>query len=138
MPAASTPSTTTQIFVFKRLRELLGLLVFQFIIGMALNTIGKPDSTTSHSVKVLWDSLLGIHIVVAFALLIGGSYLSIYCGRHYKKLSTPSTQAIVAVTLAFIFGSMTISGVVPSLMSYLMALSFLAALLLYVQTFRKL
>jgi hypothetical protein len=133
----SNPINAKQ-FVVKRLQAMMIMLTVQFLLGMALNTIGEPDSSTAHGVSILWHTLLALHVVVAIGLFINAALILVYSVKNFHQLTKPTLISLSGIVLAIIFGSLTVSHFHTALMSFFMAAAFLLAVSIYGRTLAKL
>jgi heme A synthase len=123
--------------LLKRIGIMMGLLSVQFILGMLLNTMGEPDSSTKHSVNDIWHVILVLHIIIGVGLFISAAYILFYSFKNYRELKIPSAIAFSGIALAIVFGSLTASHIHSELMSFLMAMAFLVAIGTYGSTLGK-
>ena len=126
-----SPAKPNSQQLMHRTRAQLGLLVFQFLLGMAVNLIGDPKDLTSNFAKFADRSILVLHIVAALGLIVGAIMLNRLAkssGAQAVKLAGGGAAAIGA---AFICGIATLSAPFGEFWSYLMAVAFIAAFILY-------
>lgn len=104
-------------------------LAAQFLIGMGINLIGLPSQTVG-TAHVATTVLLVGHIVVAIAIAIGAleAVRAAEKGGRERRLALIGA-AVVVVTIGA--GALTVA-TSSNWWSYLMAVGFLAALLIYV------
>lgn len=108
--------------------QVIGLSA-QFLFGMAISLIGQPSETTGVA-HAAGNVLLGLHVLVALALVIGavGVVRAARGGRDREwRLARWGAAAIV---LTFGAGVATLS-TKNDWLSYTMAVGFIVSLLLY-------
>lgn len=125
--AQAAPASRTDIS--REARIQLGFLSAQFLLGMALRTVGQPFETTgaAHTASIV---LLWLHVAVAIGLL-GGAVMVIRAARGGGKRPLQlALSAAALICLTFITGVITVI-TKNDWWSYTMAAGFLASLLLY-------
>jgi len=120
-----------KLYLVNKVRLMTMILSLQFVVGMILNTMGQPDSSTKHSINVLWHYILILHIIIGISLLAIAAVIVVFSVKHYKQLTVPMALAAVFIVLAIIFGSLTANHFHAELMSFFMALCFLATISVY-------
>ena len=108
--------------------QVLGLAA-QFLFGMAISLIGQPSETTGVS-HIAGNMLLGLHVLVAAALVVGaaGVVRAARSGDRQRRLARWGAAAIVLTFGAGITTLITKN----NWWSYAMAVGFIASLLVYV------
>jgi len=118
-----------------RVRAQVAMLVSIFLLGMAVALIGDRAATWA---KVLKGILLGLHVLVAIGLIVGGILAFRIALRLGGKLARTARVAGMGVGVGVIGGILTLTPPWGDLWSYLMAVGFIVALLfngfLYLQT----
>ncbi len=113
----------------KRAVAQVGMLSAQFLLGMAVNLIGLPKETSGLS-KGATTVFLSIHGIVGLALLMG----SLLAVRRARSVSPHFVRdawiGVGLVVFTLVAGLLTLFQD-NNWWSYLMAVGFLAALLLY-------
>ncbi len=108
--------------------QVIGLSA-QFLLGMAISLIGQPSQTTgvAHTAS---NVLLGLHVLVAIALIAGaaGVIRAARGGGRQRRLAHWGAAAIVLTFGAGVTTLITKS----NWWSYAMAVGFIVALLVYV------
>jgi hypothetical protein len=108
-------------------RAQLGMLVVQFLAGMALNLIGSPTSSVGKTSETL---LLILHAVIAVGLVVGAIRIAIAAAPSPRNMKI-ARAAAVAIGVALIGGVLTLVGPLSELWSYIMSIGFIAAFVLY-------
>jgi hypothetical protein len=112
----------------KDLYQILGMLSAQFLLGMGLNVIGEPEADTATLLKVLAYILIALHVVLAFGILAKAS--QIWRVAKANPTTRPdSLRGLVSVSLAIVFGVMTVTLPGAEIWSFLMAAGFLGGFL---------
>jgi len=113
--------------LYKQSRGAVGMLAAEFLLGMGVNLIG-PVSEAKGATKVVVSILLGLHVLVAVGLAVtAGRAVPAARGTANSNLAIAGAVAI-GVTIIAGFGTMSTDS--PWL-SYLMAVGFLASVLIY-------
>ncbi|HWT40787.1 MAG TPA: hypothetical protein VN081_06010 [Dongiaceae bacterium] len=117
----------------ERLRAIIGMLITIFVLGMAVNLLGAPDSGASVAHNILSGIILLLHVLTAVGIVVVSAQL-LYRTRGQKgRQRNHLAWGFGAVCFAFLAGVTTTA--IPSpwsdFASFLMALGFMAALILY-------
>jgi hypothetical protein len=132
---AGTMATTQQNRLEAPLQRQFGLLVFQFLLGMAVNLIGLPDELHAGLAKTSDQLLLALHVLLALGLLINAIIIMRLAGEAAKRGQGLSRGAGAAIGVAIVAGLLTMSAPGSNWWSYLMAVAFVAAFALYGRLF---
>ncbi len=119
-----------------RIQAQFGLLIIQFLLGMAVNLIGLPNEV-SGGVRTFDQILLGLHVLAAVGLIINAVMIARWAGGQSPSIIKLARGSAAAIGLATIFGVLTLSGHWSNLWSYGMAVSFIAAFALYGRLFSE-
>ena len=113
---------------------MLGLLVLQYVLGMATNMwVQFPDTS---QVNQLWDAARAqlpslAHIILGVLLLVGAIIFVIRAtAKHQRGWIVSSAVGLVAILVAAIGGATYVSSQSDA-WSMVMAVGFIAALLAY-------
>lgn len=136
--SAISGTNNPKFWLIKRLQMMMGLLSAQFLIGMALNTIGEPEDSTPTITALIWHWLLALHIALGIGLLISAGFILVYSARNFSQVKGPVTISLIGITFAIVFGTLTAAHFHEELASFLMAASFLIAISVYGRTLAKL
>lgn len=136
-PADTTRPETSRLHV--RSQRQLAMLTVQFLLGMAVNVIGAPSGGAAGAVKTAYYVLVGTHVLVALALVVGATLTIVRAAGHGSALGRLAWLGGVSIAIAFVAGVFTgvatmaavPNAVLSDLLSYLMAAGFLAAFILY-------
>jgi xanthine/uracil permease len=114
----------------RRARNQLIMLSAQFLLGMAVNLLGMPGEVGSNPAKAASYALTALHVLIGIGLLVGAVLTirrALGWGRPIVRLAVFGG---VSVGVAFAAGILTMA---PGgdWWSYLMAVGFMAALVLY-------
>jgi hypothetical protein len=112
-----------------RLRQTIGMLAVQFLLGMAANLIGTP-SETSGSTKVIATTFVILHIAVAIGIVVYAVIISRDTRKMAKSLYHLANYAAAAVAASFIAGIFTVI-TQSNWWSYAMAIGFIIVILQY-------
>ena len=105
-----------------------GMLAAAFLVGMGITLIGLPDEVDG-AAKISSQILIGLHILIAVGLAV--TSLRILRPAHALAGARPLTAAgAVVIWLTIVVGVITMGTNNPWL-SYLMAVGFIAAVLVY-------
>lgn len=135
MTTQSAKATDTLIKLRDRARGQILMLSAQFLLGMGVNLIGLPGDT-SGAAKTTTQILLGLHVLISLGLLVGaGISLSLArkAGEPFVRFAWIGATGIAITVTAGILTTATKS----NWWSYLMALGFMASLLLYGAVFTR-
>jgi cation transport ATPase len=124
----ASPTTSSQLQM--RIQRQFGLLVFQFLLGMAVNLLGDPKDLNAFG-KIAERAILGLHVLTAIGLVVGAIMINRLASQLGPKFIRLAGPAAMAIGLAFVFGVATVSAPLANLWSYLMAAAFIATLVLY-------
>ena len=124
--AAASPAANLR----RRSREALTALAVQYVLGMAANLIGEPDSTF---VRVVDAIIVILHILIAVGLVIV-SVRVLLAARAAGVGERLAVWGLVVMVITFLAGVLTIA-IGSDWASYAMALGFLVAAALYAGTF---
>lgn len=120
-------SPTKQLQV--RARAQLNMLAAQFLIGMAVNLIGFPSETSGFA-QVTTATLTGIHVLIAFGLVVGSiltlKLLKKYAPQHLRT----GWFGFWAIIFTFVTGMFTMA-YENNWWSYAMAVGFFASAWVY-------
>ncbi|MCU1584239.1 MAG: hypothetical protein JWM49_795 [Microbacteriaceae bacterium] len=113
-----------------RSREALFALAFQFLLGMAANLIGEPDSSVA---AVVGTIVISLHILVGIGIIV----VAVRVLRNAREAVLGQREAlwalvIMAVTFLAGVGTMIMGS---EWLSYLMSAGFLAGAALYVRIY---
>ncbi|MDR6971917.1 hypothetical protein [Leifsonia shinshuensis] len=125
--AAVSPAATN---LRRRSREALVALAVQYLLGMAANLIGKPDSAL---VGVIDTIIVILHVLVAVGLIVV-AIRALLAARAAGVGRRLTLWALVVIVLTFLAGVLTIT-LGSDWASYAMATGFLIAAALYAGTF---
>jgi heme A synthase len=131
--AAATISVDQKLS--RRARAQLVMLIAQFLLGMGVNLIGQPTETTGAAKAVTTAALAG-HVAIAAGLIVGAILTVRRAAAVGAELRTQSRigVALVAITIAAGVLTMTLRS---NWWSYLMAVGFVALLLVYGNLYRR-
>lgn len=135
MATQAGKATDTLIKLRDRARGQIFMLSAQFLLGMGVNLIGLP-SDTSGTAKTTTQILLGLHVLISLGLLVGAGIslrLARKAGEPFVRLAWIGATGIAITVTAGILTAATKS----NWWSYLMALGFMASLLLYGAVFTR-
>jgi heme A synthase len=123
----STRNTKTDVHRVG-LHQLIGLAV-QFLLGMAENLIGQP-SETKGAAQVASNTFLGLHILLAIALLVNAAMILRAARNGSRQQRRLARWGGILITLTIAAGVITtITG--SDWWSYAMATGFITSLGLY-------
>lgn len=110
-------------------RGVIIMLTVQLLLGMAVNLIGLPEEVSGGAKSVTTISLL-LHVIVGVGLIVA-AIRTLRVGKLFDDTVLRLTRiGALTVGVTFIFGALTmITG--DNWWSYLMAVGFMAAVLLY-------
>lgn len=114
----------------------VGLLAAQFLFGMAVNLLGIGDETKG-TAKVFSTIFLVIHFLIALALLVGAVLALLRARKSAPRFNGLALTGLVLVVLTFVFGVVNMI-TDNDWFSYLMAVGFIASLMLYVSMLLRL
>jgi hypothetical protein len=128
--SASAAAARPSVSLRRRSREALTALALQFLLGMAANLIGEPESGVG--VAVGWVVVV-LHILIAIGLVVIAVRL-LLAARQAQRGARLATWGLVVILITFLAGVVTmVTG--SDWASYAMATGFLAAAALYGGTF---
>ena len=128
--SASTAAVSSSESLRRRSREALTALAVQFLLGMAANLIGEPEST--FVIVVDWIIVI-LHILIAIGLVVIAVRL-LLAARKAGVGQRLAVWGLVVIVITFLAGVGTmVTG--SDWASYVMATGFLVAAALYVATF---
>lgn len=108
--------------------QVIGLSA-QFLLGMAISLIGPPSETTG-AAHTASNVLLGLHVLVAIILIAGAAGV-IRAARGSNRQRRLAHWGAAAIVLTFGAGITTLI-TNSNWWSYVMAVGFIVALLVYV------
>lgn len=112
-------------------RGQLSMLLFQFLIGMAVNLIGAPSETSGFP-RIATSILLGLHILVAIGVLVGAIRAIPQCARIEPPATGLAWWGLIAVVISFAAGVVTLAvSAGTGWFSYVMAAGATGSLLIY-------
>jgi hypothetical protein len=111
-----------------RVRGQLAMLTLLFLLGMAVNLLGEPETAFG---KALWGIFLGVHVLIAIGVLVGTALTMQLALKAGGKILRTTRVASAGVGIAFLGGILTLTGPWNDLWSYVMAAGFLVALVFY-------
>ncbi|SEA42484.1 hypothetical protein [Leifsonia sp. 21MFCrub1.1] len=114
----------------RRSREALAALAVQYLLGMAANLIGEPDSTFLRVVDAI---IIILHVLIAIGLVVV-SVRVLLAARAAGVGERLAVWGLVVMVISFLAGVLTIS-IGSDWASYVMAAGFLVAAALYAGTF---
>jgi hypothetical protein len=120
----------------RRIQAQLGLLVFQFLLGMAVNLLGNPKDLSSIG-KFADATFLVLHVLTAIGLVVNASVIIHRTIAQGAKTAVLAKAAAASIGAAFICGLATLFAPFGELWSYLMAVAFIAAVVLYGRLFAR-
>ena len=123
------PNRPPAVQLHDQTRGQLGMLVVIFLLGMGVNLLGA-DKTSSTLIKITSGALLGLHVLVAVGLVVG----AILTVRLTTKL--PGNYPALARGAGASVGLAIVGGILNVFLksewwSYLMAVGFIAAFIIY-------
>ncbi|MGO4298877.1 hypothetical protein [Leifsonia sp. RAF41] len=128
--SASAATVSSSESLRRRSREALTALAVQFLLGMAANLIGEPEST--FVIVVDWIIII-LHILIAIGLVVVAVRL-LLAARKAGVGQHLAMWGLVVIVITFLAGVGTmVTG--SDWASYVMATGFLVAAALYVATF---
>jgi hypothetical protein len=113
----------------KRSFAQIGMLTAELLLGMAVNLIGVPSQTTGGA-QAATTIFLSLHVLIGIGLIVGSLLtvrLALKAGPQFIRLAW---AGVVLIALTFIAGALTMA-TNNNWLSYLMAVGFMASLLLY-------
>lgn len=128
--SASAAAATPAAHLRRRSREALTALAVQYLLGMAANLIGEPDSTV---VRVIDAIIVILHILIAVGLVVV-SIRVLLAARSAGVGERLALWGLVVMVVTFLAGVLTIA-IGSDWASYAMAVGFLVAAALYAGTF---
>jgi hypothetical protein len=133
--AKDSPAPASTSLLKQRVSVQLALLIAQFLLGMAVNLIGEPESTIA---KASHGILLGLHVLVAVGLVVGASLImhtALKLGGRYLRVARLGVAGIGA---GFLAGILTLVAPGGDWWSYLMSAAFIWAFAFFGLLFTKL
>ncbi|MGN7797409.1 hypothetical protein [Leifsonia sp. 22587] len=130
MSASATAVSPAATNLLRRSREALVALAVQYLLGMAANLIGEPDSAL---VGVIDTIIVILHVLVAVGLIVV-AIRALLAARAAGVGQRLALWALVVIVLTFLAGVLTIT-LGSDWASYAMATGFLVAAALYAGTF---
>ena len=128
--SASAAAVDPSVSLRRRSREALTALAVQFLLGMAANLIGEPESTF---VIVVDTIIVILHILIAIGLVVVAIRV-LLAARKAELGQSLALWGLVVIIVTFLAGVGTmITG--NDWASYVMAAGFLVAAALYGGTF---
>lgn len=103
-------------------------LTMEFILGLSLATIVdyNPDATQQSMAR---NIILGLHILVAFMLLLGATIILVRTTkRPGRRWTLIGWTGIISVITALASGVLVVTGSWPEFFAFLMGLGFITAL----------
>lgn len=128
--SASAAAVSPAAHLRRRSREALAALAVQYLLGMAANLIGEPDSTF---VRVVDAIIIILHVLIAIGLVVV-SVRVLLAARGAGVGERLAVWGLVVMVITFLAGVLTIS-IGSDWASYVMAAGFLVAAALYAGTF---
>lgn len=113
----------------ERARRQIAMLTVIFLAGMAVNVIGMPDETTG-TIMNISAVLTGLHALIGIGLIAGSVIALRIAYKEARSFTTLAWAACVSLVISFATGVMMMVAK-SGWWSFIMAASFLAALLLY-------
>ena len=112
-----------------RSQGLIGTLLLQFLLGMAVNLIGTPMQN-SGAARIASELLLALHLLLGIGMIAFGILAVVYAGRVGPPLAGPAWTGLVVLVVTFAAGVLaTVTG--SGWWSYLMAAGATALFLVY-------
>jgi hypothetical protein len=127
MPGQAAPVSRADVRYLAR-HQVMGLSV-QFLLGMAVALIGQPSQTTG-AAQAASNVLLGLHVLVAIALVAGAVMVIRAARGSGERQRRAAHWGAIMIGLTFVTGVVTMI-TENGWWSYAMAAGFIAALLLY-------
>jgi hypothetical protein len=120
-----------------RVRGQLAMLIVMFLLGMAVNLLGEPESALG---KATHGILLGLHVLVAIGIIVGASIVMSKAVKVGGAILRTARFATAGVGTAFVGGVLTLAvkGGWSDVWSYVMAVGFLVGFVFYGQLYMKL
>lgn len=117
----------------EKLRAIISMLVAIFVLGMAVNLLGAPDSSASVAHNIISGIILLLHVLTAIGIVVVASQLFSLAKGLEGGQRLRLQWSFSVVCLAFLAGVTTMAIPAPwsDLASFLMAIGFMAALALY-------
>lgn len=128
--SASAAATSPSDSLRRRSREALTALAAQFLLGMAANLIGEPES--GFVIVVDWIIII-LHILIAIGLVVIAVRL-LLAARQAGLGRRLAVWGLVVIVVTFLAGVLTMA-TGSEWASYVMATGFLVAAGLYGATF---
>ncbi|GAA2049448.1 hypothetical protein [Leifsonia soli] len=128
--SASAAAVSPAAHLRRRSREALAALAVQYLLGMAANLIGEPDSTF---VRVVDAIIIILHVLIAIGLVVV-SVRVLLAARAAGVGERLAVWGLVVMVISLLAGVLTIS-IGSDWASYVMAAGFLVAAALYAGTF---
>lgn len=123
-------SKTQEQQVASRANAQIRMLSAQFVLGMGENLIGKPSEVHGFS-KAVSAGALGLHVLIGIGLIVSG-IITIRFAQHDVRSRRLAWWGGLGVVVAFVAGMLNMANVAgQSWWSFIMALAFLEALLVY-------
>jgi hypothetical protein len=134
---AKEVANMADVKLLMRVRGQLIMLSIQFLLGMAVNLLGEPESSLAKASKGI---LLGLHVLIALGLLVGASLTMHFALKAGGQILRTTRLATAGVGLALVAGVLTVmvKGSWSDAWSYAMAVGFLVALVFYGKLYMKL
>ncbi len=127
--AQSKPGMNPQAALSMRARGLVMGLAVEFLLGMAVNLIGLPEETTGFA-KTATTIILGLHVLIGIGLLVGAIFMVRIALTGVPELGGMAWAGLALIVITFLAGVLTLV-MHSDWWSYLMAVGFIAAFLLY-------
>ena len=105
------------------------MLTILFLLGMGVNLIGRPDEN-SGAAKVVTSIALGLHILVAIGLLVVAALCLWRSGELAPAARSLAQTGGILIVVSIVAGVLTMT-TDSKWWSYLMAVGFIASLLVY-------
>jgi hypothetical protein len=128
--SASAASTSPSDSLRRRSTEALTALAVQFLLGMAANLIGEPESSFASVVVTI---IVILHILIAIGLVVISVRL-LLAARKAGVGQRLALWGLIVIVITFLAGVGTVIGW-SGWASYAMATGFLVAAALYGATF---
>lgn len=125
----SESALTPQAALRRRARGQLSMLLVQLLLGIAVNLIGSP-SQTSGAAKIATSVFLGLHVLVAIGLVVGGILTAVNAARAEPKRAGLGWTGFAVVIVTFAAGVITMT-TNSGWWSFLMAAGATASLIIY-------
>lgn len=101
---SKAPARAAKRTLEQRLQGMLGMLSTQFLLGLALATVGDYDTATHTGNHAVHQILLILHVLVAIGILAGSIQLLVAAGKQAQKFTALAWVGLVAVLVSIASG----------------------------------